>query len=300
MTSRPPDRATPPGEFVRVRGLTKRYVRGGLWRRASPVTAVNHVDLDIRAGTTLALVGESGSGKSTVARCLAGLERPDSGEIRIGDTNIANRSARSSLRERALVRESVQLVFQDPTTSMNSRFTAAQVVEEPLQVMGIDSAARKQIVDATVHEVGLTSRWLNRSIMQFSGGQRQRLAIARALVVRPKLLVLDEALTGLDLSTQAQIANLLLDLQSAHSLTYLLISHDLALVSRLANAIAVISHGRIVETGPTQTIMTAPKHEETLRLLMRTRALQAAFAAISGTPGAPGDALSADRGGATH
>lgn len=299
MGSESSDSKIPAGEFVRARGLTKHYVRGALWRRHAPVTAVDHVDLDIPSASTFALVGESGSGKSTVARCLAGLEQPDSGEIWIGKNNIAHQSSRSSLRERIFVRKSVQMVFQDATTSMNPRFTAAQAVEEPLRIRGVDSATRKQVVNAAVNEVGIPSIWLDRSVTQFSGGQRQRLAIARALVLRPELLILDEALTGLDLSTQAQIANLLLDLQSAHSLTYLLISHDLALVARIASAIAVISHGRIVETGPTRTIMTAPKHDETQRLLTRSRALQANFAAISVPPGSPKGTLLDGRGGAT-
>jgi len=294
----------PPGGFVRARGLTRHYVRGGLWRRSTQVTAIDHVDLDIPSATTLALVGESGSGKSTLARCLAGLERPDSGEIWIGNEDVASRSSRAGFKPRdpqrpSSTRHRVQMVFQDPTTSMNPRFTAAQVVEEPLQIMGVDAPARSEAARARMNEVGLPSNWVNRPVMQFSGGQRQRLAIARALVVHPELLVLDEALTGLDLSTQAQIANLLLDLQSMHSLTYLLISHDLALVSRLASAIAVISHGRIVETGSTHNIMTAPKHDETLRLLTRARALQANFAAISGAEGSPGGSLSADWGEAT-
>jgi peptide/nickel transport system ATP-binding protein len=135
-----------------------------------------------------------------------------------------------------------------------------------------------------MNEVGLPAEWLDRSVMEFSGGQRQRLAIARALVVRPKLLVLDEALTGLDLSTQAQISNLLLDLQAAHSLTYLLISHDLALVAHMADTIAVMARGRIVETGSTLEIMTAPKHGETLRLLAWARTAQSNLANISGMP----------------
>jgi len=275
------------GAFVRMRGLTKHYVRGGLWRHPVRVTAIDQVDMDIPSATTLALVGESGSGKSTIARCLAGFEKPDAGEIWIGTENIAPQSSSPGCRQRIPRRHEsshmpVQMIFQDAITSMNPRFTAAQVVEEPLLIIGVDSAARKQMAHAAVNEVGLPSRWLNRSVIQFSGGQRQRLAIARALVVRPKLLVLDEALTGLDLSTQAQIANLLLDLQSVYSLTYLLISHDLALVSRIASTIAVISQGRIVEAGPTSAIVSAPKHQETLRLLANALALQANFAAFSG------------------
>jgi ABC-type glutathione transport system ATPase component len=271
-----------PTPLLRVRGLSKRYVRGGLWRNRTPVSAVDAVDLDIFAGQTLALVGESGSGKSTVARCVARLEKPDHGQIWIDSDIDAAEPGRRSARERLLQRNRVQMVFQDPVTSMNPRFTAAQVVEEPLMIMGVDARLRRDAARTVVNEVGLSADWLERSVMEFSGGQRQRLALARALVVRPRLLVLDEALTGLDLSAQAQIANLLLDLQAAHKLTYLLISHDLPLVARLADNIAVMSAGRVVETGPAFEMMASPKHAETLRLLAWARAAQSNLAALSG------------------
>ena len=263
--------------FLRVSGLAKRYVRGGLWRERV-VEAVRGVDFEIAAGRTLALVGESGSVKSTVARCVALLEKSDAGQIWIGDTDIASLSLSALLPWRT----QVQMVFQDAVTSMNPRFTAAEAVEEPLLIMGKDEALRRETVRSSVNEVGLSVDGIERSVMQFSGGQRQRLAIARALTVRPKLLVLDEALTGLDLSTQGQIANLLLDLQAAHSLTYLLISHDPAVVGRMADVIAVMAGGRIVEMGSTAEMMTAPKHEETIRLLRSARAAQTNLAAITG------------------
>jgi ABC-type glutathione transport system ATPase component len=273
-----PSPTEPASPLLRVRGLAKRYVRGGLWRNRSPVAAADGIDFEISAAKTLALVGESGSGKSTVARCVARLEKPDSGQIWINNEDPDNRSSGARL----LLRKQVQMVFQDPITSMNPRFTAAQVVEEPLLIMGLDAGLRRDAARTVMTEVGLSADWMDRSVMEFSGGQRQRLAIARALVVRPKLLVLDEALTGLDLSTQAQIANLLLDLQASHSLTYLLISHDLALVARMADTIAVMANGRIVEKGSTAEIMTAAKHEETLRLLTWARAAQSNLALISG------------------
>jgi ABC-type glutathione transport system ATPase component len=270
----------PQNAFLRVRDLAKRYVRGGLWRERA-VEAVRGVDFEIAAGQTLALVGESGSGKSTVARCVARLEKPDAGQIWIGDTDIA----RLSLGALLPWRTHVQMIFQDAVTSMNPRFTAAEVVEEPLLIMGQDEALRREAVRKSMKEVGLPLDWIERSVLQFSGGQRQRLAIARALIVCPKLLVLDEALTGLDLSTRGQIANLLLDLQATHSLTYLLISHDPVLVGRMADAIAVMAGGRIVEIGSTAEVMTVPKHAETIRLLKSARAVQTNLAAITGAFG---------------
>lgn len=266
-----------PHVLLRVKGLSKRYVGGPLWHRHISIAALN-VDLQILLGTTLALVGESGCGKSTVARCIARVEKPDSGQILIGSQDIASLTQ----RELSSVRCDVQMVFQDAVTSMNPRFTAAQVVEEPLLLKGQTTHQRRETVRAAMTEVGLPFDWLDRSIFEFSGGQRQRLALARALVVRPKLLVLDESLTGLDLSTQAQVANLLLDLQAAHSLTYLLISHDLALVARMADEIAVMASGRIVECGPSIKLMTAPEHEETIRLVNAARAASENLVAVAG------------------
>jgi ABC-type glutathione transport system ATPase component len=276
--------------ILRLRAVSKRYVRGGLLWNRTPVAALEGVDFEIPGGKTLALVGESGSGKSTVARCVAHLEEPDSGQVWIAGDDIASRnstksdSAKRSSPASLLSRNRVQMVFQDAITSMNPHFSARQVVEEPLLIMGVGEQLRGDAARTAMNEVGLPAEWLDRSVMEFSGGQRQRLAIARALVVRPKLLVLDEALTGLDLSTQAQISNLLLDLQAAHSLTYLLISHDLALVAHMADTIAVMARGRIVETGSTLEIMTAPKHGETLRLLAWARTAQSNLANISGMP----------------
>lgn len=276
--------------MLRLKAVSKHYVRGGLLWNRTEVAAVEGVDFEIPGGKTLALVGESGSGKSTVARCVAHLEEPDFGQIWIAGEDIASGnsassdSARRSSRSSLLLRNQVQMVFQDAITSMNPRFSARQIVEEPLLIMGVGEQLRADAARTAMNEVGLSADWLDRSVMEFSGGQRQRLAIARALVVRPKLLVLDEALTGLDISTQTQISNLLLDLQAAHSLTYLVISHDLALVARMADTIAVMAHGRIVETGPTLEIMTAPKHEETLRLLTWARTAQSNLATISEMP----------------
>lgn len=261
-----------------------------------PVAAVSNVDFAIPRGQTLALVGESGSGKSTIARCVTRLERPDSGQILIQDTDIAQ------LRPRDLLpfRSGIQMVFQDAVTAMNSRFSALEVIEEPLLIDArinariddrIDDRAvygrrsrenRRESAHALMIEVGISPDWMHRSILHFSGGQRQRLALARALALRPQLLVLDEALSGLDLSTQAQIANLLIDLQASRSLTYLLISHDLALVARLADTIAVMSEGKMVEAGPTQQVISSPNHAATKKLLAAANTAASNLAAITG------------------
>src|SRR6266849_4287317 len=269
--------------FMRVCGLTKSYVRrSGVLQKRIRIAAVRDADFEIPAGKTLALVGKSGSGKSTVARCLTRLERPDAGQIWVGSTDISQLGNRDLRR----FRTQMQMIFQDAATSMNPRFSAAQIIEEPLLVQrrGSTEERRKHAQDLMT-EVGLSPNWADRSVMKFSGGQRQRLAIARALALRPKLLVLDEALSGLDLSTQAQIANLLLELQSAHSLTYLLISHDLALVARLADSIAVMSAGQIVEQGPTPQIISNPGHPETKALLSSARTFQKNYAEVFGVSG---------------
>jgi ABC-type glutathione transport system ATPase component len=267
-----------------VKGLHKQYVRGGLWWKRVPVAAVSGVDFEILRGQTFALVGESGSGKSTVARCVARLEKPDSGRILIQGTDIAQFHWRDLLPFRA----SIQIVFQDAVTSMNPRFSALEVIEEPLLIQRQRSQGeytpqnRRDLVRTLMEEVGITPDWMNRSILHFSGGQRQRLALARALALRPQLLVLDEALSGLDLSTQAQIANLLLDLQAMHSLTYFLISHDLALVARLADVIGVMSRGQTVEVGPTQQIITNPNHVATKKLLASAKPTASNLTALTG------------------
>ncbi len=205
---------------VSVRGLIKNY---------GAVRALDGVDLTIAVGGTTALAGQSGSGKSTLARCLARLERPDAGEI--------------------TGTESVQLVFQDAAGSLNPRMRAAEIVAEPLAIRGIPRAERRRRALELMAQCGLSPDSAERFPFEFSGGQRQRLAIARALTLEPELLILDEALSGLDLSIQAQISNLLADLQEARGLTYLHITHDLTLARRVADHIAVMHRGRITECG---------------------------------------------------
>jgi ABC-type glutathione transport system ATPase component len=274
MANRLPIIETTNVPLLRVQALSKSYIAGGRWRRRAPITAVGEVAFEIHAGQTLALVGASGSGKSTVARCVTRLERPDSGQIWLEGRDIAQLGTRDLLP----FRMDIQMIFQDAVASLNPRFSAAEAVEEPLKIQGRSRSERRMVAQAVIEEVALSRAWLDRPVMDFSGGQRQRLAIARALTTRPKLLVLDEAFSGLDLSTQAQIANLLLDLQSAHGLSYLLISHDLALVAGMADVLAVMASGRIVETGSTREVVNNPQHDETKKLLTSTRAAESTLA----------------------
>src|SRR3981189_1596758 len=248
-----------------VSGLSKTYRRGGAsWQRSDVVIAASEVEFEIFSGQTLALVGSSGSGKSTVARCVTRLEKPDSGQIWLEGTDIAQLDSRH-LRP---LRSRLQMVFQDPTTSLNPRFSAAEVIEEPLVIQGqSDKSARRARAKELMQEVGLSPQWADRSAMDFSGGQRQRLAIARAIALKPKLLVLDEALSSLDCSVQAQIANLLMELQRTLGMTYLFITHDLAMAAHLAEDIAVMNRGRVVEQGPAHDLLRHPKEEITQHLL---------------------------------
>lgn len=260
--------------LLRVQGLSKSYVRGSLFKGRQRVKAAESVNFEVGCAQTLAIIGASGSGKSTVARCVSRLERPDAGRVWIEGNDIAQ----LGFQELRPFRSQIQMIFQDAVTSMNPRFSALEVIEEPLLLQGRSQAERRAIAETLMGEVGLSAEWLDRVATEFSGGQRQRLAIARALTLRPKLLVLDEALSGLDLSTRAQVANLLLDLQVAHSLSYLLISHDLGLVAHMADAIAVMSEGRIAESGPTKQIVNSPAHPETRKLLASTQKAESRLA----------------------
>jgi peptide/nickel transport system ATP-binding protein len=249
---------------IYVRGLRKQYwLYTRPWKRQR-LSVVEGISFDLLPGQTLGLVGPSGCGKSTLARCVTRLDRPDAGEIWVDGINIA------AFRSRELLpyRRQIQMIFQDPSTAMNPRMSAAQIIEEPLQLQRRQTRqARRSRAAEMMLEVGLSPDWMDRRITEFSGGQRQRLAVARALLLGPRVLVLDEALSGLDLSTQAQIANLLLDLQATHSLSYILISHDLSLVAHMADRIAVMSSGKIVEQGLTNQVISQPAHPVTQSLL---------------------------------
>jgi oligopeptide transport system ATP-binding protein len=219
-------------------------------------------------------VGGSGSGKSTLASCLAMLEKPDAGEIWFEEREIS----RCEARDLVGLRPRIQMVVQDSAGALNPFFSAAQIVAEPLEVQHRESGRRlRQRACELMEEVGLSADWADRSPLQFSGGQRQRLAIARALALQPTLLILDESLSGLDLVTQAQMLNLLADVRATHSLTCLLITHDLSLVGQVAEYIAVMHHGSIVERGTRQQVFGSPQHKHTRALLAATQDLESAL-----------------------
>lgn len=250
--------------LVKVENLVKTYSRRRFAGPRGEVRALDGVSFTVSRGTTLAIVGESGSGKSSLAFCLACLEKPTSGSIRFEEKEILK------LDEKDLraIRRKTQLIFQDPASSFNPRWKVLEILAEPLVLQGtlgrdeIRSRAR-----VLLEQVGLSPDMEEKLPMELSGGQRQRLAIARALMLDPQLLILDEALSALDCSVQAQIANLLVELQRAHGMTNLFITHDMAMAAHLADEMAVMSKGRIVEQGVPDRVLTQPKSEITRELL---------------------------------
>jgi ABC-type glutathione transport system ATPase component len=249
--------------ILRVRALRKIYPSRGLFRDDRDVTAVDGVSLVLSRGRTLALVGESGCGKSTLARCVVRLEEFNSGEIRFQGADLL--ALRGEELRRA--RRRIQLIFQEPLEALNPRFSALDVVIEPL-IISRDVGRREAIDRAhrVMELVGLPAARGSRPVQEFSGGQKQRLALARALITDPAVLIFDEALSGLDLSVQAQMVNLLLDLQATSKLAYLFISHDLRLVQALADEVAVMKDGVIVESGTVTDVFRNPQHGYTQKL----------------------------------
>jgi microcin C transport system ATP-binding protein len=240
-------------------------IKRGVFRRTvGYVKAVDGVSFALRAGETLAVVGESGSGKTTLGLALLRLT-PSTGAIRY-DGRALDRLSAAAIRP---LRRELQIVFQDPFASLSPRLSVGQIVEEGLKVhrLGGGPGERRALIAATLAEVGLDPQSLDRYPHEFSGGQRQRIAIARALVLKPRFLVLDEPTSALDMSVQAQIVDLLRDLQAKHRLAYLFISHDLRVVRALAHEIVVMKDGRIVETGPAARVFAAPAEPYTRALM---------------------------------
>lgn len=255
--------------ILSVRDLTLYYARQmGLVGAPKAFAALRDVSLDLYAGKTLALVGASGSGKSSLARCLAGLEHPAKGEILYEGRNILTLSS----CERKAVRKHIHLIFQDSTSALNPLFKVGELIAEPLAIQSTSQNfdERRRLVRQVLERVKLPAACLSKSPAELSGGERQRVAIARALMLHPKVLLLDEALSSLDLSTRAQVANLLLDLQDEYSISYLYITHDLRMATIFADEVAVMNAGRIVQHGPPGIVLTVNEQHDNEPLSTRS------------------------------
>ena len=283
--------------LLEVKDLVQRYTlpRESVFKPAGQVLALNGVSAQVRAGKSLGVVGESGSGKSTFARCVMALERPTSGSVTLLGRDLHQLPA-DELRR---ARRDFQMVFQDPYGSLDPRQTIARIVAEPLTALGrMDKASLRERVAAVLRQVGLRDADMDKFPHEFSGGQRQRIAIARALITQPKLIVADEPVSALDVSVQAQVLNLMQDLQDQFGLSYILISHDLAVVDLLCDEIAVMYLGRVVEQGRPEDLFEHSAHPYTRALLeavpraraggvRRRRGAQAIASQSTGATGCP-------------
>lgn len=285
------------GPLLEVRELRKHYpLAGGFLREEQgEVRAVDGVSIQVQDGETLGLVGESGCGKTTLARCLLRAIEPTSGEI-LFRTSSGRVVDLAGLRERELrpIRREIQLIFQNPFTSLNPRMTLLDIVGEPLLVNGVtDRDERIRRVSELLRLVGLRSEDLLRFPHAFSGGQRQRIGIARALALKPRLVVADEPVAALDVSIQAQVLNLMMELQQQFHLTYLFVAHDLSVIRHICDRVAVMYLGRIVEVGTAEQIFTSPQHPYTAALLAAVLepdpATRGQFTVLAGEVPSPAD-----------
>jgi peptide/nickel transport system ATP-binding protein len=251
--------------LLRVDGLVREYTlpREKLTQSPAKVHALNGVSFTIEAGRSLGIVGESGSGKSTLARLVMALDKPTAGSVKLLGRDL-HALPREELRA---ARRDFQMVFQDPYGSLDPRQTIARIVTEPLAAQGVARDEQRERAAQVITSVGLRANDLAKYPHEFSGGQRQRIAIARALITRPRLIVADEPVSALDVSVQAQVLNLMQDLRAEFGITYMLISHDLAVVQHLCEDVAVLREGRIVEQGPPEQLFRQAKHPYTRALL---------------------------------
>ena len=249
--------------LVQVSNLTKRFRRGGLFSRAPTITAVDNVSLTLSPGETLGIVGESGSGKSTLARCVIRLLDPDAGEVLLDGTDIAHMKARS-LRP---LRRRIQMVFQDPFSSLNPRQTIGNIIIAGPRAFGEDSKQARGRAAEMLELVGLRADVMDRLPHEFSGGQRQRIGLARALMLKPDVLIADEPVSALDVTVQAQVLKLLDDVRKQMNLAMLFITHDMRVAAQVCHRVMVMRHGRVVECGPARDIFTAPSSDYTKALL---------------------------------
>lgn len=257
--------------LLEVRDLQKHfpvYSKGLMRRQVDTVKAVDGVSFDLHPGETLGLVGESGCGKTTCARAVLRALEPTGGSIRFRSASGLVDLAKVSGKELKTLRRDMQMIFQDPMASLNPRMTVGEIIAEPLLIHGIGNPAEREAqVAEMLAKVGLPTNIRHRYPHAFSGGQRQRISIARALILRPRFVVCDEAVSALDVSVQAQVINLLRDLQEEFRLTYIFVSHDLSVVRHISNRVAVMYFGKIVETGPTEQLFEDPRHAYTRSLL---------------------------------
>ncbi len=249
-------------DLLTVAGLDVEYPLKGFRRK--PFRALTDININIKPGETLGLVGESGSGKTTLGRAVLGLAPVTSGTITFEGNDISH----ASRGERRSLGKDLQVVFQDPYTSLNPSLQIGDILSEPLRVQGQEPAVARKRVKELLDQVGLPSDALNRLPREFSGGQRQRVAIARALALSPKLIVCDEPVSALDLSTQAVVLDLFLQIQRDTGVSYLFVSHDLDVVRHISHRVAVMYHGEIVEQGTSEQVTREPRHPYTQRLLL--------------------------------
>jgi oligopeptide/dipeptide ABC transporter ATP-binding protein len=266
VSAEPSAAAADDGSLLRIEGLVKHFpIKAGIFKHTvGQVRAVDGVDLTVRQGETLGVVGESGCGKTTLGRTIIKLLEPTSGKI-VFDGRDITRFKRRQMRP---VRRDIQIVFQDPYASLNPRMTVREIVAEPLRIHGLYQRAEgRRRVEELLRTVGLSPEHANRFPHEFSGGQRQRIGVARALALNPKMMILDEPVSALDVSIQAQVVNLLAQLQDEFGLTYLFIAHDLSVVRHVSDRVAVMYLGKVIEVGTRQQIYGTPAHPYTQALL---------------------------------
>ena len=274
--------------LLAIENVTKTFRTKGFFGKTKEVHALDGVSLSIEKGESIGIVGESGCGKSTLANLIVRLEEPTSGRILLDGTDI------SHMKETELrpLRRRIQIVFQDPYSSLSPRMTIGQIVAEPMRVLGGHSEKEtEERAEEMLHLVGLSPSAMRRYPHEFSGGQRQRISIARALMTAPEILILDEPTSALDVSVQAQVLNLLTDLRERLHLTYLFISHNLAVVKYISDKTVVMRKGRVVETGPSEDILTHPSEAYTRELIEAVPMI--------GKPFRMPEELAADGGGAS-
>jgi len=255
--------------LIEARDLHKYYnIKTGVFQPNRSLQALSGASFDLHAGQTLAVVGESGCGKSTLARLLTLIEQPTAGQLTLDGIDLAAANKKEVARQ---LRKTVQMVFQDPFGSLNPRQKVGDILQEPLLInTNLNSGERREQVLAMMRRVGLRDEHIHRYPHMFSGGQRQRIAIARALILKPKIVVLDEPVSALDVSIQAQVLNLLIELQQELGLAYVFISHDLSVVRHIADQVLVMYLGKPVEQGPSQAVFDSPQHPYTQALLSAT------------------------------